>query len=111
MMCRIRSHRFRSNGGDACSRWKFVGSLHVPRQTDSLKQPNKAEPDIDLPRIDAVFCRCRESVVVVMPALAHRRNSRPRNVMSLNRSIIDKPTLWPVRMTDVANKPMHGNTS
>ena len=47
-------------------------------------------------------------MVVAMPAFAHGRDGEPRNVVSLNRRILDIPILMSAPMGDMSDIPMHG---
>ena len=60
-----------------------VGDLHVPRQPDLLERPDRPPAHVHLAGAQAVDRRAGEGVVVVVPALAERRQRHDPVVAAL----------------------------
>src|SRR5262249_14072214 len=86
MLQLLGSTRFPPHPRDPLARREHVGRLDVPGEAEPLEQLDETEPDIGLAGIETVPRRCGEGVMVVVPALAHRRPRGPRHVVRLDRT-------------------------
>ena len=64
-------HRIGRHGRDASARRKHLRSLDIRCKPKPAQQQNELIPQIDLPRIQTMPRRCRERMVIVVPAFTH----------------------------------------
>ena len=88
-----------------------MGDVDVPREPDPFQELDEPESGIDLAGIKAMPSGRRKGVVIAMPALPHRWDGEPADVVALDSGVLDEPVLVPAAMRNVRDIPVHGEAN